>query len=197
MTKNKKTYNNFLDKGKDRALFWKLKKKDEQAFIRVYEKYVDDIYRFIYYKVGNSEEARDITSLVFLKTWNYILEEKLEGSKSLKSFVYKVARNCVVDHYRKDRSELKIELDDHNLHIDIIDENQDTLKETEINIDMEKVKEKLEEIKDEYREMIILRYINELSFSEIADITGRSKNSARVLVHRALKALKELMEDKK
>ena len=197
MTKNKKTYNNFLDKGKDRALFWKLKKKDEQAFIRVYEKYVDDIYRFIYYKVGNSEEARDITSLVFLKTWNYILEEKLEGSKSLKSFVYKVARNCVVDHYRKDRSELKIELDDHHLHIDIIDENQDTLKETEINIDMEKVKEKLEEIKDEYREMIILRYINELSFSEIADITGRSKNSARVLVHRALKALKELMEDKK
>src|SRR6056297_1707094 len=127
--KNKKfSNNNFLDKGKDRALLWKLRKKDEEAFIKIYEKYVDDIYRFIYFKIGKGEEARDITANVFLKTWNYIQEDKLKEAKSLKAFVYMVARNCVIDHYRQDKTKTHVEIDNDNVHIDIVDEKQDVIR---------------------------------------------------------------------
>ncbi len=197
MTKGKKIYNNFLDKGKDRALFWKLKKKDENAFLEVYERYVDDVYRFVYFKVGGSEEAQDITSIVFLKTWNYVQENKLQESKSLKSFVYKVARNCVVDYYRQNRVGQTVDIDDEDSGVDLTDESQDIAREVELSLEIALVKEKLNELKDEYREIIILRYINELSFSEIAEITGRSKNSTRVLVHRALKTLRDILEEEK
>jgi len=142
MKNNKKISNNFLDKGRDRALLWKARKKDEEAFIKIYEKYVDDIYRFIYFKIGKTEEARDITANVFLKTWNYIQEDKLKDAKSLRSFVYMVARNCVIDHYRQDKSGTHVQIDNDNIHIDIVDEGQDVIKEAEINFDIETVKSK-------------------------------------------------------
>lgn len=188
--------NFFWDKGRDRALLWKVKRKDEQAFIKVYEKYIDDIFRFIYFKIGDQEEAQDVAAEVFLKTWSYIKEDKLKEVKSLKPFVYKVARNSVIDHYRKNKPG-EIRLDDEDVFLDIEDENQNVVKSAEIKFEMKVVKEKLKDLKEEYREIIILRYINELSFSEIAEITGRSKNNIRVLTHRALKTLKEIIEAEK
>ena len=194
MNKSKISNNNLWDKGRDKALFAGLKRRDEKAFMKVYERYVDDIYRFIYFKVGNAEEANDITSDVFLKTWGHIKNRKLEQTKTLKSFVYTVARNCVVDHYRKQPRKQRVDIDGEDSTVDIVDENQNVARQMEIDSDMNIIRDKMKELKEEYKEVIILRYINELSFAEIARITGRSKNSARVVCHRALKTLKELMD---
>mgnify|MGYP001764640601 CR=1 FL=1 len=62
---------------------------------------------------------------------------------------------------------------------------------------MEKVQEKLLELKDEYREAIVLKFINDLSTGEIAEITNKSQGNVRITLHRALKALRELMEEEK
>jgi RNA polymerase sigma-70 factor (ECF subfamily) len=109
--------------------------------------------------------------------------------------LYTIARNAVIDHYRNNANISTIDIDSQDSKIDIPDTGQDMIRQAEIDSDMEVVREKMKELKDEYREILILRYINELSFGEIANITGRSKNNARVISHRALKALKDLMSD--
>jgi RNA polymerase sigma-70 factor (ECF subfamily) len=172
-----------------------IKKKDKEAFMEAYDMYLDDIYRFIFFKVGSAEDAQDITSRVFLKTWNQVRENKLGDKKTLKALLYTIARNAVIDHYRNSANAATVDIDNRNNKVDIPDSERDMAKQAEIDSDMEIVREKMKELKDEYREILILRYINELSFGEIASITGRSKNNARVISHRALKALKDLMGD--
>jgi len=86
---------------KEKILYSRIKNKDRQAFVKAYDLYVDQIYRFIYFKVGNKEEAEDLSSAVFLKIWSYLQENNIIDSKTLRSLLYKIARNIIIDHYRK------------------------------------------------------------------------------------------------
>lgn len=172
-----------------------LKKKDPEAFARVYDIYVTPIYRFIYFKVSSQQDAEDLTSEVFLKVWQYITETE-ENIENLRALLYRSARNLVIDFYR--RSAKKDIAQDVEVLANIPDENQQRLLiEIETKLDMHKIEAALRQMKDEYREVIILRYIDELSISEIADILHKSKGSIRVLLHRALKIAKEILHDEK
>ncbi|MBU0722489.1 RNA polymerase sigma factor [Patescibacteria group bacterium] len=182
-----------ISKIEEKLLLYKIRKNDKQAFIKAYDLYIDQLYRFIYFKVGNREEAEDLCSAVFLKTWNYILENTLKDHKTLKALLYKIARNLIIDHYRKNKDRENISLDGDS-GIQIIDQRQSASKVMELKTDLLVLETKLPELKDEYREVIILRFINELSVKEVAEILDKSKGNIRVLIFRALKALKELLE---
>ncbi len=188
-------FDNIIEKGKDRRDFYRLRRKNKEAFLEVYDRYAGDIYRFVYFKVSNVEEAKDITSAVFLKAWNSLRDNEIGESKSLAAYLYKIARNCIIDHYRQKKPTSSIERDTGESLPELKDDNQNLARQTEINSDMTIVYAKLNELKGEYKEVIILKYINELSLSEIASITGKSRNNVRVIAHRALKALKGLMEE--
>ncbi|OGF30657.1 hypothetical protein A3H09_01770 [Candidatus Falkowbacteria bacterium RIFCSPLOWO2_12_FULL_45_13] len=181
-----------ISKIEEKLLLYKVKKNDKEAFIKAYDLYVDQLYRFIYFKVGNREEAEDLSSSVFLKTWNYILEKKLENPNTLKALLYKIARNLIIDHYRKTKGRESVSLDNEN-GIKIIDEKQNPNYGLELKADLLVLETKLPKLKDEYREVIILRFVNELSIKEIAEILDKSKGNVRVLIYRALNALKELL----
>ena len=182
-----------IGKIEEKLLLYKIKKNDKQAFIKAYDLYVDQLYRFIYFKVGSREEAEDICSAVFLKTWNYILQDSLRDHKTLKALLYKITRNSIIDHYRKNKDRGNISLDGDN-GIEVIDEKQNAARNMELKTDLFVLETKLPELKEEYREVIILRFVNELSIKEIADILDKPKGNIRVLIFRALKALKELLE---
>ena len=179
---------------KDKILYLRLKHKDKEAFLKAYDLYTDNIYRFIYFKVNSREEAEDITSLVFLKTWDYIQDNNLSNYKTLKYLLYKIARNLVIDHYRKKSKQQKIIYNNDISSLDIIDKSQNLLQQAELAADFKIIEKKLFELKDEYREVIILKYINELSIAEIAKILEKSRGNVRVLVFRALKALREIVD---
>jgi RNA polymerase sigma-70 factor (ECF subfamily) len=100
----------------------------------------------------------------------------------------------VIDHYRSKSGKQTISIDDEENQIDIVDESQDLGEKMDLAIDLEIVKDKLLELKEEYREILILRFINDLDLDEIADVTGKSKGNVRVFLHRALKSLKDLVE---
>jgi len=178
----------------DKKLLYRIKKKDKNAFIEAYDSYADDIYRFAYFKIGNAEEAKDLTSAVFLKVWNYAQSNGLDESKSLRAFIYKTARNLIIDHYRQMR-ETETRLDDieNNLQNELIDEKQNLKLQSEVLSDIELVKAGLNQLKDEYREMILMRFVDELSFAEIAEVAGKSSGTVRVQTFRALQALKEIL----
>ena len=177
----------------DNSLFLRLKKyKDKQAFLLAYDKYAEAIYRFIFFKIGQEEDARDITSSVFLKCWSYVQEARLNDDneyKSLRSFLYKIARNQVIDYYRSAKHNATLEEAEH-----LIDDKQD-LAAIDQTLSLELVRDKLLYLKDEYRSVLIMRYINDLSISEISDITGKDKGNVRVTILRAIKALKNLVKN--
>jgi len=181
-----------IGKIEEKLLLYKIKQSDKEAFIRAYDLYVDQLYRFIYFKVGNREEAEDLCSAMFLKTWHYILENSLKDQKTLKALFYKISRNLIIDHYRKTRGRETISLDSEN-GVNITDEKQSPDSSFELQADLLVIQTKLPELKDEYREVIILRFINELSINEIAEILDKSKGNVRILIYRALNALKGLL----
>jgi RNA polymerase sigma-70 factor, ECF subfamily len=78
-----------------------------------------------------------------------------------------------------------------------VDESQDVESEAMRASDMELIKKALPKLKDEYREVILMHYVDDLSFAEISEITGKSQGNVRVMAFRALKALKDIIEEKK
>jgi RNA polymerase sigma-70 factor (ECF subfamily) len=184
---------NIVKKFKNKQTLSRLKSRDKEVFTKVYDDNVADIHRFVYFKIGSREEANDLTSIIFLKTWNHIQNNTLEDAKTLRALLYKVARNAIIDYYRERGSHKPISLDDEHNPVDIAEDMSQSDK-IDDDQDMKRIISKLPFLKEEYREIIIMRFINDLSLEEISDITQKGRGNVRVLLHRALTALKELME---
>jgi len=185
-----------IGKIQEKAIYSSLLKKDREAFVRAYDLYVDQIYRYIYFKTGKIEEAQDLTSEVFLKAWNYIQDNQISNYKTLKALFYKIARNLVIDYYRKKSNKENVSLDNEKISVNLADESQNIFEKINISSDIEEVLQKMSEMKDEYREVLVLRYVDELSITEIAEILEKTKGNTRVLVFRALKSLRENLSQK-
>jgi len=177
--------------------------KDPDAFGELYNIYVDQIFRFIYFKVSRKEEAEDLTAEVFLKTWQYINEEKAKKIDNLKAFLYQTARNSVIDFYRKknptenlfiEQKNENDEMEENWSRNEIVDSKKNPLEEMQLNSDVEEVKKAIQKLKEEYREAILLKFVEEMSISEIANILGKKKGAVRVLLHRAVQALREAVK---
>ena len=189
---------------KEKYFFLKLRvAKDPDAFGELYNIYVDQIFRFIYFKVSRKEEAEDLTAEVFLKTWQYINEEKAKKIDNLKAFLYQTARNSVIDFYRKknptenlfiEQKNENDEMEENWSRNEIVDSKKNPLEEMQLNSDVEEVKKALQKLKEEYREAILLKFVEEMSISEIANILGKKEGAVRVLLHRAVQALREAVK---
>ena len=175
----------------EKYLILKAKTKDQDAYSKVYNLYAERIYRFIYFKVSSQEEAQDLTSEVFLKTWQYILDGK--DIKNLNALFYKVARNLVIDHYRKSsQKDLPLEKEIYQQKELIEDQIEEKI---DVQLDFNKLESKIKLLKNEYQEVILLRYVEDLSIKEIAEVLEKKKGNVRVILYRAVNALKELMEE--
>jgi RNA polymerase sigma-70 factor (ECF subfamily) len=176
----------------DHSLFLRLKKyKDKQAFLLAYDQYAEAIYRFIFFRIGHEEDARDLTSAVFLKCWSAVQEGRLNDDndyKSLRSFLYKIARNQTIDYYRQSKPNTDLAEAE-----TVIDDKQD-LGVIDQGLGLDLIQQQLLNLKEEYRTILVMRYINDLSISEISDITGKDKGNVRVTILRAIKALKNLIK---
>lgn len=163
------------------------KPKPADVFHVFYQEHAENIYKFVYYKVDSREIAEDITSEAFLKTWRYIESNTVEN---VRAFVYRVANNLVIDHWRKkDREPTPLPEGDDDQ--DIPSTNDDPIRLLDASINSKIIAHALEEIHPNYKEVLVLRYINELSPEETAAILGKTPNNINVLTFRALKAIKK------
>ncbi len=171
---------------------FKLNPGNAEIYAELYDLFVDKIYRFVFFKVNNQEEAQDLTSDVFLRVWQYIQEKKKVGN--FKALLYQVAKNRVIDHYRqKSRSDV---LTDEEILKEIEDaRGEDFVKEIEIKSEIKSLESFLKQLKAEYQEVLLLKYVEGYSNSEIAKILDKSTSNVRVLAHRALKILQNLISE--
>lgn len=166
-------------------------KKDPEAYGKIYDLYARRIYRFVYFKVSSEEEAQDLTADVFLKAWSYLLDEKGGEVRHLSALLYSIARNRVIDHYRS-RSNRETLLLAEGAEEVIADDRMD-LKKVDAGIDARMLEKRLRSLKDEYREVLVMKHLDELETSEIARILGKTHGNVRVLLHRATEAMRDLV----
>ncbi len=175
---------------KEKLLLYKVKiKKDPDAFAQLYDFYVEPIYRFVYFKLSNKEDAEDITSEVFLKTWDYLIQNNKDVG-NFRQLVYTIARNKIIDVYRERAKRLECPIE--TVQEAMLTDNLNKMIETN-----EAKKELLliiKKLKNEYQEVIHLKYIEGLKIKDIAAILNKNHTSVRVMIHRATKKLKELSE---
>ncbi len=173
------------------ALVKKAQKGDHDAFAEIYDAFIDPIYRYVFFRV-RKEDAEDIVETVFLKVWEYLKKYKKQKNKSFASWVFRIAHNLVVDHYRSDKASMIGELTPN-----LPDNNRDhnPVKQTQATLDKEKLKVAISKLKKSYQEIIVYKFINELSNKEIASILKKSEGSLRILQFRALKALKRELKE--
>lgn len=169
---------------KEKIAFLRLKSGDAEAFGYFYDKYVKQVYRFIIIKVSDKQQAEDLTQEVFLKTWQHLVDQK--GLSNFRAFVFRIARNIVIDYYRKKNIQ-SLPLD----YADEVEEDLQVPEKIEIALDAESLLKYLKQLKPEYQEVLILRYLEEMSFDEIAEIMQKDKDNIRVTLHRAANKLKE------
>jgi RNA polymerase sigma-70 factor (ECF subfamily) len=166
---------------------------DAAAFGDLYERHLDRIYRYVFYRIGrDSADAEDLTEAVFLKAWRALDEYRL-GATPFASWLYRIAHNAIVDHYRKDRYRQQLEA---ALHGQQLNQEDGYSLEREVGrqVSFELVAQAFLQLQADHQEVLTLRFINGLSHAETAQIIQRSEGATRVLQFRALKALAALVE---
>lgn len=168
----------------DEALANACAQGDPLSFGTLYDRYLDKIYRFIYYKTFSKELSEDITSDVFHKAFERIASFDAEKG-TFSQWIYRIARNAVIDHYRTVKKHVPIE-DAYDLG------EEDTTVEThDVLLTLGKVKEYMESLSPRQREIIMLRIWEELSYREIAERIGGTEDSAKMAFSRAMKTVRE------
>lgn len=156
----------------------------ENSIDQMIEQHYGDIYRYVYCFVKNRDIAQDITQDVFLKFLKNI-DAYIESGK-LKNFLYVIAKNCVKDHLKKQKD---ISLDE--LSNDV--EYSDKMANTE---DRMTIMGALASLEPEEKNIIILKYFQQLKNGEIAEIYGKPVSTVRYMLKRAEKNLKKRLEGK-
>jgi len=166
--------------------------RDQEAFGRIYEANFDRIYRYIVLKIGNEAEAEDMTQQVFLNALKSISSYKSQGAP-FSAWLYRIAHNQVVDHYRKKSKRPDTLPDDPPVELASTDEGIDPQKIAEHGMTMEQVMMAARELTDAQREVISLRFTSDLSVAEVANIMGRSQGAVKALQHSAILALRKAL----
>lgn len=179
---------NYPEKIREKIYLARLNSLDTDVFIEIYHFYVDKIYRYLYLRTRSKEDAEDLAADVFMRTWEYVYK-KQNTIKYLNAFLFQMAKNLISDYYRNSKDETIME---NNAVSWLMDEKQQNLGlKFDQDVKFSEIEKALDGLKDEYKDAIILHYIEGFSSSEISKIMNRSKGAIRILIHRALKDLRE------
>jgi RNA polymerase sigma-70 factor (ECF subfamily) len=162
---------------------------DAAAFGDLYDRYLNPLYRYVYYRVADRHEAEDLTETVFLKAWEAL--KRMDPDRlNFQAWVYRIAHNTVVDHFRRRKPEVPLE-HINNLH------HQGPTPEQEAQVKLEEVRlaRAISKLNPDQQQVIACRFIAGISHSETAEVMNLREGHVRVLQHRALKRLRELLDE--
>ena len=164
---------------------------DGDAFGRLYDMHVDRVYRHIYYRVSNTADAEDLTQQVFIKAWQAISRYKKTASPFL-AWLIKISHNLVIDFYRSRKSEAYIDFD-----IVATKPETDPAHLAEANFSQEEMRQAIHKLHGDQQQVILMRFIEDFSYAEIAAALGKSEGAIRVILHRGLAKLKTILDKDK
>ncbi|MBC7235158.1 MAG: sigma-70 family RNA polymerase sigma factor [Chloroflexi bacterium] len=173
-----------MERDDEQALLMRAREYDLAALGELYDRYSPKIYTYMLYHTGDQELAEDLTANVFTKMLDAIQSSKA-WEQSFSGWLYRIAHNQVVDHFRRDSRYTKQPLDE-RLPLD----GQDLLAQAEDSISSERVREAMAHLTEEQQMVIVLKFFEERSNLEVAEIMGKTEGAIKSLQYRALAALR-------
>lgn len=167
-------------------------KDHTELFKEIYEKESDAIFRFVLVKVGDRNQSLDITQETFMRLWKSITDDI--NINNYRSFIFTIARNLIIDWYRKKKSVSLDAMTDGDDRFDVIDNSN--INNLEISFEGRDVLEKISTLSETYQTPLYLRFVEDLSIKEIATIIGISENATSVRINRGIDELRNQMEYK-
>jgi RNA polymerase sigma-70 factor, ECF subfamily len=164
---------------------------DAEAFGRIYDVYVDRIYRHIYYRTGKVEDSQDLTQEVFAKAWQMLPKYKPTSTPFL-GWLFTISHNRVIDYYRtkKDHSYLDNE-------IELPSKGIGPEEYAESRSSQQQIRRAILQLPDEQQQVIMMAFIEGYGYSEVAAALNKSEGNIRVMIHRALKKMHEMIAQEK
>lgn len=157
---------------------------DPRKFDSLYLAFVDEIYRFIYCRTSAKETAEDITSQVFMQALEHVPKFRYAPGARFSSWLYAIARNLVIDHYRKHRETVDLE------QIEPLSSPETASTAVDHSIDQQRVRQVLQQLSPDDQEILQLRLWQDRSYREIAQIVQSNAVAVRARFSRALKKFK-------
>lgn len=153
----------------------------------IYETYVDDIFRYMMFRLKNREKALDLTQEVFVRVWQSYLS-KGKDIEYPKALLYKIAHNILVNSYERDKKHESLDdLSEEGFEVE--DKTQNT------SFEVKDLHDALEKLPEKYSDLIMLKYIEGFSVKEIADMYDESENVISVRLHRAIGHLEKIYNE--
>ena len=161
---------------------------DPEAFGRLYDIHVDRVYRHIYYRVGNEQDAEDLTQQVFLKAWQAIHRYKKTASPFV-AWLMTISHNLVVDSYRTKKDTAYVEAE-------VLADGPASSPEqaAETSLEQQRLRRAILKLGGDEQQVVILRFIEGFEFAEIASVLKKKEGNVRVILHRALVKLRNILE---
>jgi RNA polymerase sigma-70 factor, ECF subfamily len=166
------------------------KSGDPQAFAKLYDAYVERVSRYIYFRVSEELDMEDLVSQVFLKAWENLDRYKI-GTSPFIAWLYTIARNLVIDHYRTKKDVLPLEE-----AIALPSDMEMPDEEAQTRFDLQAMRDALQFLTSDQQQALILKYIAGLPNDSIAKIMNKQEGTVRGLQMRALQTLSKYMREK-
>lgn len=161
---------------------------DREAFGKLYDTFLDAVYRFVYFRVSSREDAEDITEQTFVSAFEHIGNYKEQGLP-FEAWIYKIGRNKIIDYYRSKKKHVSLEN-----AIGIPDGEQNPQRDAENNLTKEYIMTCMQRLPESYQEIIILKFIEEKTNEEVSVLLDKPLAHVRVLQSRALSKLRNLVD---
>lgn len=168
--------------------------KKYEEFAEVYLQYSDKIFRFLYWRASDKRIAEDLTGEVFVKAWKNWKNFKPDY---LQAWLYKIASNVLVDYWRskKNKKDVSLEQSIDEGNEPSYDEN--LIEKIDKDDEIKKLNHALNSLPKNLKDVAVLRFIEEMKASQVAKILNISEVNVRVLQHRALLKLKEILKNER
>lgn len=159
-------------------------RQDRSAFVALYRRYLPRVYRYVYRRVGNQQDAEDVTASVFTEAMESLNDYREQGSFA--GWLFTIAHRRVADYHRRQREGISLEevapaLSDSGPGLEALALRRDRL---------ERVAQALDELTADRQEALALRFFGELSNKEVAQVMGKSEAAVKMLVYRAIRQLR-------
>jgi RNA polymerase sigma-70 factor (ECF subfamily) len=169
-------------------LIGRAKALEEAALSELYQRHVDDIFRYIYYRVGDESVAEDLTSEVFIRMLQGLPDFTLRGPP-FAAWLYRIAHARVVDHFRRQKVRAHLPLDER-----LPSAEQHPERAVELEEEQRALLDAIRQLTEEQQEVLLLKFVEGHSNAEIAAILDKTEGAVKSLQHRALASLQRVLE---
>jgi RNA polymerase sigma-70 factor, ECF subfamily len=162
--------------------------KNPKHFQKIYELYFEKVFRYFIARTGNTQLSEDLTSQTFLRVLTNLRKYKYEGIP-FGGWLFRIAHNLLIDEFRRKAKNSEIDLE--NL---VVVSEENIPEKTSNRLLYEKITGLLENFPREEREILLLKIITDLKFSDIARVIGKNENTVKTKYFRTFKSLKKQAE---